>query len=421
MIFHQNHPQQLNGNNMKLIFLKMFCLFISLGMSWVSLSQNKVRFGYHDPSGNVKKIKKSEMNNEEENKDKIILRNNVFSNDRQDTITISVLLPLYTSKNELLTKYLIENNKDTNEIYKQSQLGISFLEGILLAVDSLSAMGIPVIINIFDTEKNIDTVRKIALSDEVRSSHIIFGPIYLENFNLVRNFFSGHSNKILINPLSSRLDLLKNSQNVFFLTPPEMVTRDTIISFLNKSKEDLLIITYEEEASKTVSLLKRVLSLDSVDLNIHNFQDLKYSRNTCSSLFPSDNVRILVMNEDRSFVNRFISFCSTIDTSISIIGFESWIDISELNIETLMKLNVHLPVSNYLDYNLLRNQDLFKKFEHKFYHKMNKNSYLAFRSILHFCSDTPQFSFSNLISGDGYVNTDVKMSIYDDYRLIPVK
>ena len=93
--------------------------------------------------------------------------------------------------------------------------------------------------------------------------------------------------------------------------------------------------------------------------------------------------------------------------------------ISELNIETLIKLNVHIPVSNYFDRHSTSRKNLLDKFENKFYHKMGDYSILSFKSILHFCTNIKQFSFQRVFKKGGYVNTDVRICLYKDFKLIP--
>ena len=55
--------------------IKIFCFFIFFGGSLSSLSQKKIKFGYHDQSGKVKNIKTKEIeeNIEEEKTLSIIL------------------------------------------------------------------------------------------------------------------------------------------------------------------------------------------------------------------------------------------------------------------------------------------------------------------------------------------------------------
>ena len=96
--------------------------------------------------------------------------------------------------------------------------------------------------------------------------------------------------------------------------------------------------------------------------------------------------------------------------------------ISELNIETLMKLNVHIPVSNYFDSQYMYNKKFLLDFEKKsfiirwmnilYYHF---NLYCIFLFL-----KNKQFTFKRFSKNGGYINTDIKMCEYKDYKLIPV-
>ena len=51
---------------------------------------------------------------------------------------------------------------------------------------------------------------------------------------------------------------------------------------------------------------------------------------------------------------------------------------------------------------------------------MDEYSLLSFQSILHFLSNNKQFTFKRFSKNGGYINTDIKMCVYKDYKLIPV-
>ena len=66
----------------------------------------------------------------------------------------------------------------------------------------------------------------------------------------------------------------------------------------------------------------------------------------------------------------------------------------------------------------LENKYLLDKFDSKYNHKMDRLSFLSFKSILHFCSDIPQFNFVQLNENSGFINSDVRLYKYSDYQLI---
>ena len=174
--------------------IKIFCFFILFGSSFSTLSQDKIKFGYHDDSGKV--INLNNIDNEKESDTIIIVSDTIISSsdstfivnfdtisvissdsifsELKDTLCVSVLLPFYVNRNDILVKKLKENKKDTNRIDPKSELALDFLEGIMFAVDSLSDLQIPIKLQIYDTENNLDTVKKICDSKFVKQSTIVF-------------------------------------------------------------------------------------------------------------------------------------------------------------------------------------------------------------------------------------------------------
>ena len=98
-------------------------------------------------------------------------------------------------------------------------------------------MGIPIIINVFDTENNLDTVKKIISDERVKSSNILLDLIFSKNFNLTRNFFRNDSNKILINPLSKNYNFLKDTSNIYFFNSIFKDTERFIIKLFDNKRE----------------------------------------------------------------------------------------------------------------------------------------------------------------------------------------
>ena len=438
MISHQNHQQRLNGNRLVSFLLKsvMLCLFLASYLC--SFSQEKIQFGYHDESGNVIDIEATQKdNNDNEDtlvgqlEDTLVGQLDIDSNNLIDSfqtvvdtsflnvlsdITISVLLPLNTDKN---TEFQQQLPTGHIEIHNTSRFALDFLEGILFAVDSFSALGKSVHLNIFDTKRDRKVVEEILNNNLLGSSDIIFGPIFSENYKLVRDRYRNDPNKVLVNPLSSRLHFLSNSHNIFFLNPVRLIMQDSISSFLYKDNKEVMIITYQDINKKDANLLKNKISTDSNNsVSVYNFNNLNdVDRHQCEKLIGSNGRYLVVMTDDEAFVNRFISFAGMNEQDVVIIGSPSWRKFTDLNIETLMKLNVHIPIPNFIDHNSLVNKQMFNGFEKRFYHQMNLHSYISFKSILHFVFDIPQFDFIKLSHQSGYVNTDVRMCVYRDYGL----
>jgi len=426
---------------MKIKLNQIIC-FILVFVTSTTFAQDKIKFGYHDASGKAKSISKSDIVYDEvldtviksdisksiiDTLDSLgrvvkydslsLVVNNLDILSESDTITISVLLPFYLNENESLQESLKDKNIRSHYIFNKSRLAISFLEGILLAVDSLENIGIYVKLNVFDTEKDKSVVRRLVVENKLHSSQLIFGPLYPEVFKVVKNYYRSDTNKILINPLSSKVNLLNNSRNVYFLS-----TLENLDQSLNLvGSQEVVLVSFQNKKSRSLTLIKNKLSGDSVIFKEFNFQKLEdINKESCQSLVR-DSTLLIIKENNISFVNRILSFCSLLNNDIVILGDFKWKNFLNMNIENLMNLKVHIPVSNYFNKSSVMNKGLLQLFEKKYNHQMNEYSILSFKSILHFCSDKKQFSFSQFSKNGGFINIDVKMCIYKDYNLLPIK
>lgn len=430
---------------MKLLRYKLV-FFIFLMAANFSYGQNKINFGYHTPEGKVKKTDyKIIESSKEESIDSINLTNNklinkslksidslnhinlnkndlLFNSDSNsnihssDTITIDVLLPFYVKENSVLNDKINSRNLDKNQIYNNSKLSISFLEGILFSVDSLSKSGLNFKINVYDTERDPTTVKEIIYNYNLNSSDIIFGPLYPEVFKIVKNYFRNDSNKVIVNPLSSRTNLLKNNRNVYFLHPNENVQE--IFNLIDG--RDVKIIKFKQNNDIYINQLIKKLNNDSINFQEYNFNNLKeINKRSCMPIMKENSI-IICMEKDISFVDRLLSYCSTIDSDVLFVGSYKWKEFNDINIDNLMKLNVHIPVHNYFDRLSISNKKLLNDFENKFYHQMDQFSILSFHSILHFCSEQKQFKFKRFSENSGFINTNLKMCIFKEYELHPI-
>ena len=417
--------------------IKIGLLFCFLFGSFFSFSQDKIKFGYHDATGKVKSINHNNVQYDIEKdtiilpvikdsiisllKDTIIIKDTLFvvdsvTNDTsyriiiKDTLLIGGIHPVRIS---VLLPFMSDDVES-----KAQYWSMSFLKGILFSVDSLSELGISVVLNVYDTENNIDIVKSLLSNKSLDSSDIIFGPLYKDNFNIVKRFYRNDNSKKIINPFSQRKEILKNSNNIYFLNPIKKINTNIISEFVQS--KDVVIISFQDEMKNEIRNLKNRLLQDSITVTEYNFLDRKkVTKRTCASLMKSDSTIFIVQSDDKDFVSLFLSFCGVSDRNVTIIGTKKWRDFN-INIETLMKLKVHIPVSNYFNKSAKQNQYLLNSFEGKYHHQMNDYSILSFKSVLHFASDKKQFKFINFIEGGGFVNTDVKICIYKDYHRIPV-
>lgn len=129
--------------------------------------------------------------------------------------TLSFLNP------ELVSDTIIEQ-VEPRELFKQfygnSENFLQFYEGVLVAVDSMQRAGMKVDLHVYDTENNMNSVRKILNGDEFMETDLIIGPVY-QNIQeeVVR---VAEKNKIpVVIPFATRNILADNNSQVFQINP----------------------------------------------------------------------------------------------------------------------------------------------------------------------------------------------------------
>ena len=70
-------------------------------------------------------------------------------------------MPFYTTKNDSLLSFLSESQQAREDIYKDSYMALQYLEGLIIAIDSLSKTGMNINLFVYDTENDSAKVQQI--------------------------------------------------------------------------------------------------------------------------------------------------------------------------------------------------------------------------------------------------------------------
>ncbi|MCD6354194.1 MAG: LysM peptidoglycan-binding domain-containing protein [Prolixibacteraceae bacterium] len=102
--------------------------------------------------------------------------------------------------------------------YRGSENFLQFYEGVLTAVDSMQRAGMNIHLSVFDTQRNLDSVRQFIFTDSFLETDLIIGPVYGEVQKEVAEI--AFKNRIpMISPLASRSGLI-NSNPYFYQVNP---------------------------------------------------------------------------------------------------------------------------------------------------------------------------------------------------------
>ena len=242
------------------------------------------------------------------------------------------LLPFRTDKLDLS-----DVDSATDAITRSNAISYSLglYSGALVALDSISELGISVDVKTFDTQLNSDRTRLLLQGENLEGVSAIIGPLQLNSLKEVA-IKAANAKVPVIAPLASTSDF--ELENVFFSIPSDQILRERMLGFIKDSitDENIIVITDaknkpvgeqikekfplaksvdlqedEENISLDLEVFASLLSLDAenwVFVETDNFKVVS----SVSSILNSSNsdttkVRMFTTNKNKAFENDVIS------------------------------------------------------------------------------------------------------------------
>ena len=282
----------------------------------------------------------------------------------KDTYTVSVLFPFLAATLEPTP------NK------KQNQLVLDLYEGMRMAVDTLFRQGTNIRLLAYDTErspaepeKSREAIRKMLETPELKNTDLIVGPIFREELKPVQQF-SEERWINMINPVSNNSEYV--GQNPYaMLFQPSLETlgqrsaevlsartrnkkcmifygdtpKDSIMAanFNKKAVEMGLEVVWAEEFRKETA--ERIISILAKPTEFDEF------KNPIQFTMKLDSIGSVYVASDNPLVyTKVISSVEARGDSVLIIGSESWLDNTSVDLGKYEKLHIMFAAPNYTKY-----------------------------------------------------------------------
>ncbi len=164
--------------------------------------------------------------------------NEAFKN-IEKTYNVALMLPFYLEEADSL---IIEEPFEIDDILSAKSFNfIQFYEGFMLAVDSLKESGLKLRLFVYDVDQNITKTIKVLQQPELSTMDLIIGPLYSKSFALASNF-AKIFNINIVNPLSSRNEILYNNPHVYKVNPSLNAQVEQVAEFIKEYYPDAKII-----------------------------------------------------------------------------------------------------------------------------------------------------------------------------------
>lgn len=191
-----------------------------------------------------------------------------FSENLSDIETESIVVNLTDSISDFNTKHIaimlpfMLNRVDfdsiidkKNSIKKDRYLNTSldFHSGVLLAIDSLKALGVSLKVDVYDTKNEMGEISKILGDNDFENVDAVIGPLMPKNFEKAASELRKY-NVPIVSPIGTELKLY---DNVFQSKPSNDLLKNKVVNFVKKdSLVDNIIIIYDTKNADKANALK---------------------------------------------------------------------------------------------------------------------------------------------------------------------
>jgi LysM repeat protein len=275
----------------------------------------------------------------------------------------------------------LDHESNPNDQMLSSRNFLEFMEGSLLALDSLKNEGIAVNVFIFDTKKSPTRTREIISLPEFRKMDLIIGPFYSFNVDIVSEF--SRTNCIpMISPLSGEVGPVENNPFLFQLNPGYKTEYERIADFLSGFSDKNIVLIHGIDSLERIKYnylkedLLQLLSAKSPNDSVF-LREIVYDYTTNASLsqdlqknlsLTKENI-VVVPETDEAFVGTVVTqlYFQLKTYSISVVGMPHWYTFQNIDFLYYHKLSLSYFSPYYFSYDSSNVKHFLKDYRNRFY------------------------------------------------------
>lgn len=273
----------------------------------------------------------------------------------------------------------VEQKELFKQFYRNSESFIEFYEGVLIAVDSMQNRGMNIRLHVFDTQRNIDSVRQFISSVDFLETDLIIGPVY-ERVQKEVAAIAAKNRIPMVSPLAAQSMITKNNPYFFQVVPSreyvvektaEMVAEEYFNSnFIvvktadyNGKPEGRLVNLIQEKLFNSGFLSSR----NGVSFTVYDFKrEGPYGLRRILS-HSKENV-IYIPSSKEGELSVAISNLNNLadDYSITLIGTNRFQNYHSIDVEQFHNMKLKYIAPYWIDYNKPATVEFLRKFRENF-------------------------------------------------------
>lgn len=170
---------------------------------------------------------------------------------------IAIMLPFRLNK---IDTDSVSDAKKTIKTDPYLGMSLDFYSGAKIALDSLSALGVNLKVDVYDTENRESKVLSIVQSDAFNDVQVVIGPVMQKSFNTAATALKS-KNIPLVSPITKTVDI---QDNVFQSRPNEDLLKDKVLNYFKNDSTSHFIIVSDMKNKVTADALKKTFPKASI-------------------------------------------------------------------------------------------------------------------------------------------------------------
>jgi LysM repeat protein len=298
--------------------------------------------------------------------------------DLKGSVNIAVLLPFYLKENsvrmEIDSSKIVKGkrvpkriDKAEDWIYDASFDFLEMYEGILLACDTLRALGLEINIYPYDIRRDTVEVTKLINSGALASMDLIVGPVYSYNLSAVAAY-AGTLNIPVVSPVQLINNNVLTSNPTLFMASASLEVSQRILAKKISEFSDYNIVFIHADTADSDPDVKRFKNLIISELTTKRpYEEIKfkefmfYSR----SMFDNDSINrlghalsdqsknvVIIASEDPPVISETIQDIHGLSKKfdLKVFGYPAMADNENLDPKYFFDLGIELFYPSWIDY-----------------------------------------------------------------------
>jgi ABC-type branched-subunit amino acid transport system substrate-binding protein len=319
------------------------------------------------------------------------------------TFNVALLLPLYFQENanriEIDSSKTVKgkpvykiNKREEEWIFPGTIAFLELYEGVLIASDTLSSLGLNINLHVYDIESDTIEVTRLITSGALKEMDLIIGPVYSHNLSLVASYAKQYEIPVISPVPLANNDPLKNNPYLFKVNPSLDVAQDAIAKRVINFWDNNFVFIHSDSTHTNPEIDSFKNKIFKVLTTKIPFEEIKfkefifYSRSNQEGdsinrleHALSDQVRnfVIIASEDPPMMSECIANLKTLSKKfdIEIMGYPAVRGLDNEDWKDYFDLGIELYTPFWIDYNMQDVKNFNDSFRKKFLTEPNESSF----------------------------------------------